>query len=279
MPIYTLCSTDPDNYGELTVSIPFYNSERVCEVTVLSCCTVFNVELLSEGDFIDILVAGQVHKLTAVATCQLSLEGICSYLNTRFEEMGLPNMKANLLSTNTIQFEYHQEFTILNMSYNFQIATGFYYINDNAGKNNFPITATKFDENEYVINVKACPFVASTPVLYLLSNTGGNCYRMNLEQDTLQTGTICMIINNSFNPGLPAISQQADITTRVYSSDLTFMRISLCDCNLHTIRLLNPIFVALSINEIPETYATDPQLTRSPVWAQTYILFASGDIS
>jgi hypothetical protein len=61
-----------------------------------------------------------------------------------------------------------------------------------------------------------------------------------------------MIINNSFNSGLPAIFQQADISTRVYSSDLTFMRIPLCDCNLHTIKLKNPLFVTFSINEIPE---------------------------
>jgi hypothetical protein len=259
MPIYTLCSTDVDNYGEILVSIPFYNSERVCEVTVLSCCTIFNIELLNDGDFIDMIVAGQFYHLKAIPTCQLSLEGVCGYLNTIFEDIGLPNLNAELLGTNTIQFIYNQEFTIVNMSYNFKMATGFYYMNDREGKNKFPITAVNTKENEYRIDVKASPFTASTPVLYLLSNTGGNCYRMNLDETTLQTGTISMIINNSFNPGLPAIAQQADITTRVYSSDLTFMRINLCDCNLHTIKLLNPLFVTLSINEIAEmTNATAP---------------------
>jgi hypothetical protein len=135
------------------------------------------------------------------------------------------------------------------------MATGFYYLNS---KNNFPIMAEKVDENSYVLKSKACPFPSLTPVLYLLSNTGENCYRMNMDEETLQTGTICMIINNAFVPGMPAVFQQADITTRVYSSDLTFMRITLCDSNLHLVKLLNPFFVTISINEIVENNATSP---------------------
>jgi hypothetical protein len=255
MPIYTLCSTDVGNYGEILVSIPFYNTERVCDVTVLSACTMYNIELLNENDYIDISVGGSTHRLIAIPIVRSGQEELITYLQNRLEASGLPDMKAVITSINTIDFVYNQEFSILNMSYNFKIITGFYYLND---KNNFPIKAIQLDENEWILSIKACPFYSSTPVLYLLSNTGGNCYRMNLDQETLQTGTIAMIIHNSFQSGLPAIFQQADITTRVYSSDLTYMRITLCDCNLRPIKLLNPLFVTLSINEIVENFAVAP---------------------
>jgi hypothetical protein len=247
MPIYTLCSTDCDNYGEIIVSIPFYNSEKIVEVTVLSICTLFNVELLGENDFIDVQVGGLVHHVTATATA--GLEGIEEELGRWFESAGLPNMAITRTGRHTLLFAYSQDFTILNMSYNFKMATGFYYLND---KNNFPIRAVEKEENNWQIEVRACPFSVSTPVLYLLSNTGGNCYRMNLTDDTMQTGTISMIINNSFTSGMPAIYQQADITTKCYSSDLTLMRITLCDSNLRTLKLLNPLFVTLSINDVAE---------------------------
>jgi hypothetical protein len=248
MPIYTLCSTDCNGYNEIIATVPFYNSERMVDVTVLSFCTLWNVEILGADDFMDISVGGLVHRVMAYPVCNIQV-GLEQYLDSRLDASGLPNMKTQLTGLNTLDFVYSQEFTILNMTYNFKLVTGFYYLN---GKNNFPIVAKQIAENEFRIQAKASPFTTSTPVLYILSNTGGNCYRMNLDQDTLQTGTICMIINNAFMAGGPAIHQQADITTRVYSSDLTFMRFTLCDCNLRPLRILNPIFITMSINEVSE---------------------------
>jgi hypothetical protein len=247
MPIYTLCSTDPEHYNEIIVSIPFYNSEKVVELTVLSLCSLYNIELLNEDDYIQIAIGGLLYTIKAVALTDL--KPIDTVLSAIFEKNGLPNMKAVLSSKNTLEFKYNQDFTIYNMSYNFRIATGFYYLND---KNNFPIQAEQISQNEYVIRVKASPFTSSTPILYLLANTGGNCYRMNLDADNLQTGTISMTISNSFISGMPAIFQQADITSRIYSSDLTFMRMILCDSNLKPVKLLNPMFITLSVNNVSE---------------------------
>jgi hypothetical protein len=249
MTIYTLSSTDPDSYNEIIVSIPFYNIDRVVELTVLSLCSLFNVELLNEEDYIDIAVGGISHRIMADAICKFDLDGVSIYLDTLFERFGLTNMKAELMTNNTLNFVYSQPFKIVGMSYNFRMITGFYYITDN---NNFPIEAVEVKENEFRIGVKAAPFCASTPVMYLVSNNGGNCYRMGLNSETVQTGMISMIINNSFSSGLPMIYQQADISSKVYNSDLTFMRLTLCDCNMRPLKLLNPMFITLSITEIPD---------------------------
>jgi hypothetical protein len=248
MPIYTLCSTNKDHYNEIIVSIPFYNSEKVVDLTVLSLCTLWNVELLNENDFMDLVVGIRFYHVNMSRMSKLDMDGLIEYLTYRMELAGVEGVKVEVNSTNRLEFKSSEKLEMVKMSYNLRMATGFYYLND---KNNMPIVGEKIG-NEWIIGVEAVPFCSSTPILYLLSNTGGNCYRMNLDADGLQTGTISMIINNSFNSGLPAIHQQADITTRVYSSDLSFMRMVLCDCNLRPIKLFCPMFITLSISEVAE---------------------------
>jgi hypothetical protein len=250
MPIYTLCSTDCDHYNEIIVTIPYYNCEKSVDLTVLSFCTLFNVELLNDNDFMDIIINdGQLFHINCFGMGKLDAEGVAEYLINLMKIAGLENFVIELSQLNTLRFIYNQPFTIVNMSYNLKIVTGFYYLNE---VDNFPVIAEKNNDNEYIINVKAAPFCNSTPVLYLLSNTGGNCYRMNLDKNNLETGTISMIINNSFNAGMPALYQKADITTRVYNSDLTFMRMVLTDCNLKPIKLLNPMFVTLQVTDVAD---------------------------
>jgi hypothetical protein len=250
MPVFTLCSTDCDRYNEIIVTIPYYNSEKVVDLTVLSFCTLFNVELLNDNDFMDIIINDdQFFHIRCIGMARLDAEGVAEYLINLMKMAGLENLVVELSQLNTLRFVFSQPFTIINMSYNLKMVTGLYYMND---KNNFPIIAEMEEEDKYVINVKAAPFCNSTPVLYLLGNTGGNCFRTNLDGPNLQTGTISMIINNSFNSGMPAIYQQADITTRVYNSDLTFMRLILCDANLKPIKLLNPMFVTLQITDVQD---------------------------
>jgi hypothetical protein len=199
----------------------------------------------------DIVIdGGQLFHIKCVGMARLDMEGVCDYLNNRMEAAGLNDLKAFLSGLNTLYFVYNQPFTIVNMSYNLRMATGFYYMND---VNNFPVIAEMNAEDEYIINVKAAPFCNSTPVLYLLSNTGGDVYRMNLDKNNLQNGTISMIIHNSFSTGMPAVYQQAGITTRIYNSDLTFMRFTLCDCNLKPIKLLNPYFITLQVTDVSDS--------------------------
>jgi hypothetical protein len=232
------------------VTIPYYNSEKSVDVTVLSFCTLFNVELLNDSDFMDIVIdGGQLFHIKCVGMARLDMDGVADYLNNRMEAAGLNDLKVFLSGLNTLHFAFSQPFAIVNMSYNLRMVTGFYYMND---VNNFPVVAEMIAEDEYVINVKASPFCNSTPVLYLLSNTGGDVYRMSLDKNNLQNGTISMIIHNSFSPGMPAVYQQADITTRIYNSDLTFMRFTLCDSNLKPIRLLNPYFITLQITDVAD---------------------------
>jgi hypothetical protein len=133
------------------------------------------------------------------------------------------------------------------MSYNFKLATGFY------SSKSLPATATITTQEQYFeIVPKSVGFAASTPVLFLLSNTGGQCYRMSITEQNVQNGVIGMIIHNSFIPGMPCIFQQGDIVSQCLSSDLSFIRLTLVDSNFVAIKLLNPLFCTLSVQDVAD---------------------------
>jgi hypothetical protein len=257
MPIYTVCSIDPSKYNEITVNLPYANSQKVVDITVMSICTLFNVELLNDMDFIIIEVGAQPdpvrYTIKGRSCARLSLDTMADRLTELFHAASLDGFRCELQENNTLKFicaEPLEEFTIRDMSYNFRIATGFYYAKA------LPLTATLYHDDEvdyYYATPKACPFTASTPVLYLMNNMGGQCFRMNTDEINMQNGVVGMIIHNSFSPGMPLIFQQGDITSQCLSSDLTYIRLSLVDSNFMPVRLLNPMFCTISVADVADS--------------------------
>jgi hypothetical protein len=248
MPIYTVCSTDPDHYNEIIVNLPYANSQKIVEISILSICTPFNFELINPSDYITILIGGMQYTIYGTSASRLTLENLPVYLTALFNKAGLSSFKVEIGLNNILVFSSTGAFTIVDMSYNFKLATGFYY------SKAFPISATiNQDEKSYELSPRAVAFTASTPVLYLLSNTGGQCYRMNLSEQNVQNGVIGMIIHNSFLPGMPCIFQQGDIVSQCLSSDLSFIRLTLVDSNFVAIKLLNPLFCTLSVQDIADS--------------------------
>jgi hypothetical protein len=182
---------------------------------------------------------------------RLALDTLPEYLTQFFHESGITEFKFAIEMNNLLTFilpEDDIQFKIVDMSYNFKIATGFYY------PGALPISShlnerTGFHE----ITARAVAFTASTPVLFLLSNTGGRCFHMSVDDHNVQNGVIGMVINNNFITGLPAIFQQGDIVSQCLSSDLTYIRLSLVDSNFHTVKLLNPLYCTLQVQEIGDS--------------------------
>jgi hypothetical protein len=248
MPIYTVCSIDPEHYNELFVSLPFSNSQKVVSITVMSMCTLFNVELLNPSDYIIVESEGTKYKLTGHSRTRLSLDELPSYLEFLFENASAVGFKVDLMQNNKLRFMHDMPFKILEMTYNFRIATGFYY------SQALPIESVyNVEEGTFEIMPKAVALVSSTPVLYVLSNTGGQCYRMNMNDHNVQNGTIGMIVYNSFVAGMPAIAQQGDIVSQCLSSDLTSIRIVLVDANFVPIKLFNPLYCTINITEVADS--------------------------
>jgi hypothetical protein len=248
MPIYTVCSIDPEHYNELFVSLPFSNSQKVVSITVMSMCTLFNVELLNPNDYIIVESEGTKYKLVGHSRTRLSLDELPAYLEFLFENASAVGFKVELTQSNLLRFMHNMPFKILEMTYNFRIATGFYYPQALPIESVYDVEGGTFE-----IMPQAVALVSSTPILYILSNTGGQCYRMSMNENNVQNGTIGMIVYNSFMAGMPAIAQQGDIVSQCLSSELSSISIVLVDANFVPIKLLTPLYCTINVTEIADS--------------------------
>ena len=111
----------------------------------------------------------------------------------------------------------------------------------------------------------------STPILYLLTSIGTSVFFNEINnQDKMQSGTIAMVLNNSYSSSFPIVAQQAEIITRAplnYTSNVYFW---LVDANMREVKLLNPLYITIRVDpEYEQTYAqltsynTEPQPTTT----------------
>ena len=123
----------------------------------------------------------------------------------------------------------------------------------------------------YKINAPAVGYMLSTPILYLLTSIGTSVFFNEINnQDKMQSGTIAMVLNNSYSSSFPIVAQQAEIITRAplnYTSNVYFW---LVDANMREVKLLNPLYITIRVDpEYEQTYAqltsynTEPQPTTT----------------
>ena len=103
----------------------------------------------------------------------------------------------------------------------------------------FPIVS-----EECFIHMKSVGFYQSTPILYLISNVGAQCYQ-NRDR-TYFDQKIVMRIYNSFSPNLPIVCNNAEFSTLVQSNSLSNVWFKLVDANFIEIRLLSPMYFTAS---------------------------------
>ena len=116
----------------------------------------------------------------------------------------------------------------------------------------------------YKINAPAVGYMLSTPILYLLTSIGTSVFFNEINnQDKLQSGTIAMVLNNSYSSSFPIVAQQAEIITRAplnYTSNVYFW---LVDANMQEVKLLNPLYITIQTYAQLTSYNTEPQPTTT----------------
>ena len=109
-----------------------------------------------------------------------------------------------------------------------------------------------------VITSDTVGYMLSTPILYLLTNIGNHVFFNEMHNSKrLQCGTVCMCLNNSFSSSFPIIASQGEIITRCsigHASDIWFI---LVDANMKEVKLLNPMYITVSVR--PDD--SDPSIT------------------
>ena len=114
----------------------------------------------------------------------------------------------------------------------------------------------------YEATAPAVGYMLSTPILYLLTSVGAPVFFNEMQtQDKMQCGTISMVLNNSYSSSFPIVAQQNSIVTRTplnFTSCITF---TLVDANRREVKLLNPMYITVSVEPEMENTTVQPLQT------------------
>ena len=91
-------------------------------------------------------------------------------------------------------------------------------------------------------------YLISTPILYLVGVVGAPVFSNQMDNSNrMNSGSILMILNNSFSSSFPIIQQQADIVVKTFLNYASDFSVYLVDANFREVDLLNPFYIVLNI--------------------------------
>ena len=241
-------STDPNNFNEVKCPVIYTGVSPRVRWYINDITTNHNIIVLEPEDYIKIsldpdfpemLYTIKVGKYYTEIT-ESFIDNFNTLLHKEFTEMDLKRDERNLF-----YFEHTTGFWIMDMSYNLKQVLGFYY-------DRFPLEpVSKY--TKYRIESKAVGSTNFSPVWFLISNLGSPI-QINKEENpwTPIFPAIEMKIQNSFQPGQPLTYANSDYVSVSPPSALSNLRVKLVDANLVPIKLLNPLYVSVSLQEISE---------------------------
>ena len=116
----------------------------------------------------------------------------------------------------------------------------------------FPVNSTFNEEiGKHEIVANSVGFTMSTPILYLISNVGIQSYKTVNEND-ISGAKIVMRINNSYISDTPICVQNGDFRSTILSNDLSMLKFTLVDANVHEIKLLSPIYLTIHVDSVDD---------------------------
>jgi len=241
---YTLMSTDSEHYNRIDVSLSGPPT-RMAKMIVSSLTTNCNIVLLNKDDYIRI--NGVKYSFDDEYT-DLSNQAFLIKLNEIIQESSIT---ANYDNAGRIKFIGEKTFTILDCSYNVMLLTGFY-------SETFPLIS-QLNGTAYEIISQSVGYTLSTPILYLVSNVGNHSYRpmgrlsVNEKIDNeISSSKIVMRLNNSFSANYPIVVNNGDFQTDISTNELSNIQFTLIDANMKEIKLLNPMYITVKIEPIPD---------------------------
>ena len=235
---YNFHSTDPDNFNEVQCPVIYTGTQDRVRWLVSDITTNHNIVVLSPEDYIEFdLIPIYLDKYYTDIS-----DSFMDDINTLFKRHTiLAELKKN--SRGLYYIESSTQLNITDISYNLRQVLGFYC-------ENFPI-ASKNENSVWRITAKGVGFTNFSPVWFLISNLG-QPIQINREDTpwTPMFPAIVMKIQNSFQAGQPLTYSNSDYVSVSPPSALSNLRVKLVDSNLVPIKLLNPLYVSVSVQEI-----------------------------
>ena len=100
----------------------------------------------------------------------------------------------------------------------------------------------------YKIESSSVGYLLSTPILYLIGVVGAPVFSNQMDNSNrMNSGSILMILNNSFSSSFPIVQNQADIIVKTFLNYASDFSVFLVDANFHEVDLLNPFYIVLNI--------------------------------
>ena len=269
---YVVHSTDEKNYNRLRCNLPhpFTNNSKMLVTTLTTVCRMI---LINTDDYITFNDNYTIKFNNEFAN--LDTPTFIVYFNKLANSLGV-KIIAGIDNVDRITIYSDTNITITDISYNLKLLFGLY--NKNISKSE-PLTSKQHSAEPiqsgslpdeistiksskyYSIAIKSVGYTNSTPVMYLLSNIGEQCFR-TIDQNLVSGMRVVMKINNSFSYGSPIIHPNGDFEVQLPSSDLSSLEFVLVDAYMHEVKLLSPMFLTIHVTPI-----SDEQLVPHPTTA------------
>ena len=100
----------------------------------------------------------------------------------------------------------------------------------------------------YKIESTSVGYLISTPILYLVGVVGAPVFSNQMDNSNrMNSGSILMILNNSFSSSFPIVQQQSEIVVKTFLNYASDFSVYLVDANFREVDLLNPFYIVLNI--------------------------------
>ena len=100
----------------------------------------------------------------------------------------------------------------------------------------------------HMIQSSSVGYFLSTPILYLVGIVGAPVFSNQIDNSNrMNSGSILMILNNSFSSSFPIVQNQSDIIVKAFLNYASDFSVYLVDANFREVDLLNPFYIVLNI--------------------------------
>ena len=147
MVIYTLSSTDPKHYNRIQVKLPVEFASRFVNVCVTSLTSNCNIEVMNEDDYITLLIEDETFRVVMTPYSKLTTASLPYILQDIFNNNNI-NITASVSNLDTLILTCEKQFSIIDMSYNMKLITGFYSLKSSE----YPIKSVAYQEEYSVID-------------------------------------------------------------------------------------------------------------------------------
>ena len=144
---FILSSTDPKHYNRIQVKLPVEFASRFVNVCVTSLTSNCNIEVMNEDDYITLLIEDETFRVMMTPYSKLTTASLPYILQDIFNNNNI-NITASVSNLDTLILTCEKQFSIIDMSYNMKLITGFYSLKSSE----YPIKSVAYQEEYSVID-------------------------------------------------------------------------------------------------------------------------------